>query len=145
MDFAEQLKSQLNIVEVFNSMYRSRGRVQARVCGLCPFHSENTPSFNVNGTLGFYKCFGCDAKGDVFKFIQERENLTFPETLKLLAERYGIQNAGAAPADDAESQKRAALFEMQEVRPRRFKTISGKRGQTRASTWKAQRFERING
>ena len=94
---------------------RDKGRV-TRYVGLCPFHSENTPSFNVNGTLGFYKCFGCDAKGDVFKFIQERENLTFPETLKLLAERYGISMPERQQRpDDAESQNRAALYEMQEI------------------------------
>ena len=117
MDFAEQLKAQLNIVEVIGQYVPlKRQGSGARYVGLCPFHSENTPSFNVNGTLGFYKCFGCDAKGDVFKFIQERENLTFPETLKLLAERYGIPMPERQQRpDDAESQKRAALYEMQEI------------------------------
>ena len=116
MDFAEQLKSQLNIVDVIQQYVAlKRQGSGARYVGLCPFHSENTPSFNVNGTLGFYKCFGCEAKGDVFKFIQERENLTFPETLKLLAERYGIPMPERHRSDDAETQKRAALFEMQEI------------------------------
>ena len=116
MDFAEQLKSQLNIVEVIGQYVPlKRQGSGVRYVGLCPFHSENTPSFNVNGTLGFYKCFGCDAKGDVFKFIQERESLTFPETLKLLAERYGIPMPERQRHDDAESQKRAALYEMQEI------------------------------
>jgi DNA primase len=117
MDFAEQLKAQLNIVEVIGQYVPlKRQGSGARYVGLCPFHSENTPSFNVNGTLGFYKCFGCDAKGDVFKFIQERESLTFPETLKLLAERYGIPMPERQQRpDDAESQKRAALYEMQEI------------------------------
>jgi DNA primase len=115
MDFAEQLKAQLSIVEVIGQ-YVPLKRQGARYVGLCPFHSENTPSFNVNGTLGFYKCFGCDAKGDVFKFVQERESLTFPETLKLLAERYGIPLPERQQRpDDAESQKRAALYEMQEI------------------------------
>jgi len=117
MDFAEQLKSQLNIVEVIGQYVPlKRQGSGARYVGLCPFHSEKSPSFNVNGSLGFYKCFGCDAKGDVFKFIQERESLTFPETLKLLAERYGIPMPERRERpDDAESQKRAALFEMQEI------------------------------
>ena len=116
MDFAEQLKSQLNIVDVIQQYVAlKRQGSGARYVGLCPFHSENTPSFNVNGTLGFYKCFGCEAKGDVFKFIQERENLTFPETLKLLAERYGIPMPERHRSDDAETRKRAALFEMQEI------------------------------
>ena len=116
MDFAEQLKSQLNIVDVIQQYVAlKRQGSGARYVGLCPFHSENTPSFNVNGTLGFYKCFGCEAKGDVFKFIQECENLTFPETLKLLAERYGIPMPERHRSDDAETRKRAALFEMQEI------------------------------
>jgi DNA primase len=116
MDFAEQLKSQLNIVDVIQQYVPlKRQGSGSRYLGLCPFHSENTPSFNVNGALGFYKCFGCDAKGDVYKFVQERENLTFPETLKLLAERYGIPMPERHRPDDPESQKRAALFEMQEI------------------------------
>jgi len=116
MDFAEQLKSQLNIVEVIGQYVRLKKQSSGqRYVGLCPFHSENTPSFNVHGGLGFYKCFGCDAKGDVFKFIQERESLTFPETLRLLAERYGIAMPERQRYDDAEGQKRAALHEMQEI------------------------------
>jgi len=116
MDFAEQLKAQLNIVDVIQQYVPLKKQGSGtRYLGLCPFHSENTPSFNVNGALGFYKCFGCEAKGDVFKFVQERENLTFPETLKLLAERYGIPMPERHRQDDAESQKRAALFEMQEI------------------------------
>jgi DNA primase len=116
MDFAEQLKAQLNIVEVIGQYVPLKKQGSGtRYIGLCPFHSENSPSFNVNGTQGFYKCFGCDAKGDVFNFIQERENLTFPETLKLLAERYGIPMPERQRPDDAESQKKAALYEMQEI------------------------------
>jgi DNA primase len=116
MDFAEQLKAQLNIVEVIGQYVSLKKQGSGtRYIGLCPFHSENNPSFNVNGTQGFYKCFGCDAKGDVFNFIQERENLTFPETLKLLAERYGIPMPERQRPDDAESQKKAALYEMQEI------------------------------
>jgi DNA primase len=117
MDFAEQLKAQLNIVEVIGQYVPlKRQSSGSRYVGLCPFHSENTPSFGVNGALGFYFCFGCQAKGDVFKFIQERESLTFPETLKLLAERYGIpMPERQSRHDDAESQKRAALYEMQEI------------------------------
>ncbi len=116
MDFAEHLKSQLNIVDVIQQYVPLKRQGSGmRWVGLCPFHSENTPSFYVNGALGFYKCFGCDAKGDVFKFIQERESLTFPETLKLLAERYGVPMPERHHSDDAESRKRTALFEMQEI------------------------------
>lgn len=120
MTFAEQLKSQLDIVEVIGSYIRlKRSGAPNRFVGLCPFHVEKTPSFNVNGGNQFYYCFGCQAGGDVFKFVQEIESLTFPETLKTLAERYGI----AMPQrtrDDPETQKRAALLEMHEIAADQF-------------------------
>lgn len=116
MGFAEQLKSQLNIVDVVGQYVRLKrsGRGTSYI-GLCPFHSEKTPSFNVHSTGQFYKCFGCDAGGDVFKFVMEIESLTFPETLKLLAERYGIPIPERSPAGDAEAQRSTALLEMHEI------------------------------
>ncbi len=75
MNFAEQLKSQLNIVDVVGQYVRlKRSGAGPRYVGLCPFHSEKTPSFGVHSTLQFYKCFGCDAGGDVFKFVMEIES-----------------------------------------------------------------------
>src|SRR4051794_34253219 len=116
MDFAQQLKGQLDIVEVVSQYVRlKRQGSGTRYAGLCPFHSEKTPSFFVNGALGFYNCFGCEAKGDVFKFVQEMESLTFPEVLKTLAERYGIPVPQRQRADDPEMQRRAALLEMHEI------------------------------
>ena len=58
--------------------------------GLCPFHDEKTPSFNVNPGLGIFKCFGCGTAGNVFTFLREIENITFPEAVRMLAERAGI-------------------------------------------------------
>ncbi len=113
MTFAEHLKSQLNIVEVVGQYVRLK-RAGTRYVGLCPFHSEKTPSFGVHSTLQYYKCFGCDAGGDVFKFVMEIESLTFPEALKLLADRYGIP-IPEQRSDDPDTQHRAALLEMQEI------------------------------
>ncbi|MBV9762510.1 MAG: DNA primase [Acidobacteriaceae bacterium] len=116
MNFSEQLKDQLNIVDVVGQYVRlKRQGGGARYVGLCPFHSEKTPSFGVHSVLQYYKCFGCDAAGDVFKFVQEIESLTFPETLKLLAERYGIPMPERHRSDDPEAQRRAALIEMHEI------------------------------
>ena len=116
MSFSDQLKNQLNIVDVVGQYVRlKRQGAGQRYVGLCPFHSEKTPSFGVHSVLQYYKCFGCDAAGDVFKFVQEIENLTFPETLKLLAERYGIPMPERHRSDDPEAQRRAALFEMHEI------------------------------
>ncbi|MBV8895848.1 MAG: DNA primase [Acidobacteriaceae bacterium] len=116
MSFAEQLKSQLNIVDVVSQYVRLKRQGNgSRYVGLCPFHSERTPSFNVNANLQIYKCFGCDAAGDVFQFVMEQEGLTFPETLKSLAERNGIPMPQRDYSDDPEAKTRAALFEMHEI------------------------------
>jgi len=116
MNFAEHLKSQIDIVDVVGQYVRlKRQGAGPRYVGLCPFHSEKTPSFGVHSALQYYKCFGCDAAGDVFKFVQQMESLTFPEALKVLAERYGVPMPERQRSDDPEAQNRAALFEMHET------------------------------
>lgn len=115
MNFSEQLKSQLNIVDVIGHYVRlKRQGAGPSYKGLCPFHPDKTPSFNVHSSMQFYKCFACDAGGDVFKFVMEHEHLTFPETLKLLADRYGIPMPERR-YDEPEAQERAALHEMHEL------------------------------
>jgi DNA primase len=113
MDFAEQLKSALDIVKVIGEYVRLR-RVgtSGRYTGLCPFHQEKTPSFGVHQVRQFYKCFGCDAKGDVINFVMEIEGLTFWEAAKLLAERHGIPLPKRSDYSDAETKLRAAVMEM---------------------------------
>lgn len=69
------------------SEYVKLNRVGA---GLCPFHKEKTPSFRVNEEKRYFKCFGCDAAGDVFDFVMAMEGITFPEAVKRVAERCGI-------------------------------------------------------
>lgn len=63
----------------------------ANLLGLCPFHHEKTPSFTVSPTKNIYKCFGCGASGDSVKFLMEHEHLTYPEALRKLAQRYGVE------------------------------------------------------
>lgn len=130
MTFAEQLKSQLNIVDVVGQYVRLKRQGNgSRYVGLCPFHSEKTPSFNVNANLQIYKCFGCDAAGDVFKFVMEQEGLTFPETLKTLADRNGIPMPQRDYGDDPEAKTRAALFEIHEIAADLFqKNLRGPNG-----------------
>lgn len=84
----ERIKSKLDIVEVI-SEYVSLQKVGANYRGLCPFHTETTPSFYVSPTKNIYHCFGCGASGDVIKFIQEIENISYVEALRKLAERVG--------------------------------------------------------
>src|SRR6476660_3198201 len=113
MDFVEQLKSSIDIVKVVGEYVRLR-RVGStgRYLGLCPFHQEKTPSFNVNQARQFYKCFGCGAGGDALKFVMEVDGLTFPVALKLLAERNGIPMPKRNEYSDADSRLRGALIEM---------------------------------
>ena len=123
MDFVEQLKSSIDIVKVAGEYVRLR-RIGAtgRYLGLCPFHQEKTPSFNVNQTRQFYKCFGCGAGGDVLKFVMEVDGLTFPETLKLLAERNGIPMPQRPEYSDADSRLRGALHEMHAIAAKLYRT-----------------------
>jgi DNA primase len=116
MDFVEQLKSSIDIVKVIGEYVRLR-KVGAtgRYTGLCPFHQEKTPSFSVSQTRQFYKCFGCGVGGDALKFVMEVDGLTFPEALKLLAERNGIPMPKRTEYADADSKLRAALFDIHAI------------------------------
>ena len=121
MDFVDQLKSQLDIVDVVGHYVRlKRNGTSPRVIGLCPFHSEKTPSFGVHTTSQFYKCFGCDARGDLINFVMEIEGLTFWEAVKLLAERYGIPLPRRRQDNDPSSRDREAVLEMHELASKIF-------------------------
>ncbi len=116
MDFVEQLKSSIDIVKVAGEYVRlKRVGSTGRYVGLCPFHQEKTPSFSVNQTRQFYHCFGCGVGGDAIKFVEEIEGLSFWETIKMLAERYGIPMPKRSDYSDAESKLRGALMEMHAI------------------------------
>lgn len=80
--------------------------------GLCPFHNEKTPSFNVSVSKGIYKCFGCGAGGDSVRFIMEHEKYSYPEALKYLAQKYHIEveETERTPEQVAAQDKRESLF-----------------------------------
>jgi DNA primase len=121
MDFAEQLKSSIDIVKVAGEYVRlKRLGATGRYVGLCPFHQEKTPSFNVNQTRQFYKCFGCGVGGDAIKFVQEIEGLSFWESAKMLAERYGVPLPKRSDYSDAESKQRGALMDMHAIAAQLF-------------------------
>jgi DNA primase len=88
-------------------------KVGRRWQGLCPFHAERTPSFSLNAEEGLYYCFGCQASGDVIKFVREIEHLEFVEAVERLASRAGIQLRydDANPAESKERKRRPRLFE----------------------------------
>lgn len=85
----EEVRSRSDIVSVIGR-YVHLKRAGSGYTGLCPFHSEKTPSFHVNPSRQMYKCFGCGVGGNVITFVMEYENLTFPEAMEMLAEQAGI-------------------------------------------------------
>ncbi len=96
----EEVRSASDVLDVVGEYVRLKKR-GSNYFGLCPFHSENTPSFSVNPDLGIYKCFGCGVGGDVFHFVTSIEGISFPEAVRLLASRAGIEIA-----EDAKDQER---------------------------------------
>ncbi|MFH0944106.1 MAG: CHC2 zinc finger domain-containing protein [Planctomycetota bacterium] len=88
-DFVDRLKSTLNIVAVAEG-YFPLTRKGERFLALCPFHREKTPSFSVHEGRQIYHCFGCGKGGDVLSLVMEMERVSFPEALRLLAERAGL-------------------------------------------------------
>jgi DNA primase len=121
MDFKDELKSSVDIVKVIGEYVRLKKAGVSRYSGLCPFHNEKTPSFSVHAAHQFYKCFGCGASGDVLKFVMEFEHVSFPEALKLLAERNGIPMPKRAEYADAETHLRTAVFQIQELAQEAFR------------------------
>ncbi len=117
MDFAQHVKSSVDIVRVVGEYVRLRKQGTNRHVGLCPFHTEKTPSFSVHEVLQIYKCFGCGKGGDVFSFLMESQGLTFYEALKTLAEQHGIPLPRPERGDhaDADSRRRAALYRIHDT------------------------------
>src|SRR6476469_466569 len=116
-DFKETVRQQADIVRVIGDYIQLKKAGAQNFVGLCPFHGEKTPSFSVHATRQFFHCFGCGKSGDVFKFVQEREQISFPEAIKLVAEKMGIplprmQYSSEGEAEDAG--KRGKLIEMHE-------------------------------
>jgi DNA primase len=106
----EQVRAASDIVEVIGAVLPLK-RAGTNFTALCPFHKEKTPSFNVSPAKQIFYCFGCHKGGDVFKFIQEYENITFPEAVRRLAERANIpiQYERGGPDDAARFQKESLL------------------------------------
>ena len=87
--FIDEVRAAADIVTVVSD-YVSLRKAGAAYKGLCPFHSEKTPSFTVNRERGFFHCFGCAAGGDVFKFIELQEKVGFTDAIRQLAQKFGI-------------------------------------------------------
>src|SRR5437773_6571188 len=116
--FIDDLRLQANIVQVVQEYVplRKAGSVYK---GLCPFHSEKTPSFQVNPDKGFFYCFGCHAGGDVFKFLELHEKVDFPESVRMLAQKFGLalpeRSEGSGDDDRRDATLREALLKVHEA------------------------------
>jgi DNA primase len=139
MDFVEQLKSSVDIVSVVGEYVRLRRSGANRYMGLCPFHNEKSPSFTVHVVHQFYKCFSCGAGGDVVKFVQEKEGLSFYEALKSLSERYGIPMPKRSGYADEDSKLRGALLAMHEQAEENFRDNLKSQGGEVARSYIAKR------
>ena len=114
-NFKETLKQQADIVRIVGDYVKLKKAGAQNFSGLCPFHAEKTPSFSVHATRQFYHCFGCGESGDVFTFVQKVENITFPEAVRLLAQKLGVpmpKVSFSSPAEARDAQVRMALLDV---------------------------------
>lgn len=110
----ERVRNAADLYDIVSATVALKPSGVGAYVGLCPFHDERTPSFNVRPSVGSWHCFGCGRGGDVFRFVQEQENIDFREAVELLADKYHIElhyeNAGGAN-DSHRGTKRARLLE----------------------------------
>jgi DNA primase len=109
----EEIRERVDLVDLV-SQYVELKQAGRNWKGLCPFHQEKTPSFNVNRETRFWKCFGCGAAGDVFTFVQRVENIGFPEAMKLLGDRIGV-TWEATPAQRESRDEREQILHANEM------------------------------
>jgi len=107
-DPKELIRERLSIADVIGEMVALKPAGRGQLKGLCPFHSEKTPSFHVHVERGFYYCFGCQAKGDIFDFVMQTQGVAFGDALRLLGERAGVEVGRPAPG----SGRRRDLFDV---------------------------------
>ena len=117
-DFAQSVKQQVDIVKIVEGYIRLRKAGATNYSGLCPFHKEKSPSFNVHAVRQFFHCFGCGVSGDVFTFVGRIENVSFPEAVRIVAQKAGIplpKREFSSPEEAAEARMRGKLLELHEA------------------------------
>ena len=113
--FIDDLRTRADIVQVIQE-YVSLKKAGTSYKGLCPFHGEKTPSFNVNAEKGFFHCFGCGVGGDVIKFVEMHEKIGFAEAVRLLARKVGLTVPESGPdANEVDARERETLLKIHEV------------------------------
>src|SRR6185369_16179262 len=112
-NFTETVRNSADIVRVVSDYVSLKGAGNT-LKGLCPFHSEKTPSFTVHRDKQFFHCFGCHKGGDVFSFVMEAERASFPEAVRIVADKCGIPIPTNPGLDDKKSEERKQLLETYE-------------------------------
>ncbi|NEG56001.1 DNA primase [Bifidobacterium platyrrhinorum] len=120
----EKVRAAADLYDIVSASVSLKPSGTGTYVGLCPFHDEKTGSFNVRPALGVWHCFGCGLGGDVFKFVEQQENIDFREAVELLADKYHIElhyeQSGTGRADGHSGSKRARLLEANEEAQRFF-------------------------
>ncbi len=114
-NFKETLKQQADIVRIVGDYVKLKKAGAQNFSGLCPFHAEKTASFSVHATRQFFHCFGCGESGDVFTFVQKVENISFPEAVRLIAQKLGVpmpKMSFSSPAEARDAHLRMALLDV---------------------------------
>ena len=107
----DEIRDRADIVDLIGE-YVDLKRSGSNYMGLCPFHSEKTPSFSVSPSKSIFKCFGCGVGGDVITFIMKRENLSFPEAVEFLADKYNVRLEVYKDENKEAREKRNRLYEI---------------------------------
>ncbi|HZY62449.1 MAG TPA: DNA primase [Edaphobacter sp.] len=122
-NFAQTVKQQADIVKVIGEYVKLRKSGAQNYTGLCPFHKEKTGSFSVNATHGYFYCFGCHEKGDVFTFVMKMETISFPEAIRSVAAKCGIplpKREFNSPEEAREAGLRRQLLDIHEAATQYF-------------------------
>ena len=122
-NFVQTLKAQVDIVKIIGDYVRLKKSGAQNYTGLCPFHKEKTGSFSVNAARGFFYCFGCHEKGDVFEFVKKIENCSFPEAVRSVATKAGVampKREFSSPEEAREAGLRSRLIDVHEAATQYF-------------------------
>ncbi|MEO8737468.1 MAG: DNA primase, partial [Edaphobacter sp.] len=122
-NFAQTVKQQADIVKIIGDYVKLRKTGAQNYTGLCPFHKEKTGSFSVNANHGYFYCFGCHEKGDVFTFVMKLENVSFPEAIRTVAAKCGIplpKREFSSPEEAREAGLRRQLMDIHEAATQYF-------------------------
>jgi DNA primase len=122
-NFSQLVKQQADIVRIVGEYVKLRKTGAQNYTGLCPFHKEKTGSFSVNATHGYFYCFGCHEKGDVFTFVMKLENISFPEAVRAVAQKAGIplpKREFTSPEEAREAGLRRQLLDIHEAATQYF-------------------------